>query len=230
MMSLRLSPLLGSGSCRAPHCSRQPLIPRDHSSQHHTHPQWDLESAQWPCFTREFWKCWQLPVVSRAPPSCFHRGAGRSYASLPQPEWWQWHPLNISACRWGSQSLQRLLHPSRSSMRLERHWVPVTKWEHCFWQGGTGEPVACWSACSSTLGQGCLCCQPSCLPHRALEGRNVLSYLEQEEKQSLMHSEMPLLPHKGSILVPPEVLPMALKLSAFTQRPPQLPGIPDTAQ
>lgn len=88
-----------------------------------------------------------------------------------------------------------------------------------------GEPVPCWSACSSTSA-----CQPSCLPHRALQGRNVLSHLDQEEKQSLMHSEMPLLPHKGSILVPPEVLPMTLKLSAFTQRPAQLPEVPGTAQ
>lgn len=47
-----------------------------------------------------------------------------------------------------------------------------------------------------------------------------------------MHSEMPLLPHHGSALVPPEdILPMSLKLStAFPQQPAQLPEAPDTVQ
>lgn len=48
-------------------------------------------------------------------------------------------------------------------MRLERQWLRVTKWEHCFWQCGTGEPVACWSAFSSAPWQGWLCL-PAQLP------------------------------------------------------------------
>lgn len=81
------------------------------------------------------------------------------------------------------------------------------------WLVGQSSAVPCDRAGSA--------CQPSCLPHPALKGRDVLRHLDEEGKQPLMHSEVPLLPHKGSVLVPPEdILPMSLKLStAFTQQP-----------